>query len=437
MTKTIEKLRKSISLIDILFMFLESLTLYLIVEKLGAFTEIVFIGKGSIAVSTSYFALLIFFFSTPVYSSPFLLLSGLEHYSQTAMDILKIFAVLAFEIFTLDLQAGRPFYIFALPLSLILRLMSRKALKSLFISKVRDIPVIIFGDQEFIRNYMIGYFKNVYLKPANDFLKLEQNIGEYFNSLILLHNNREYSRVHSQYTSHLVNSGLSLGYIDSYTRVKGRVGLRIVLGALVVVIKEPLYAHKEMKILKRIFDLVLCIIFLAIFFPAFFALYLLYKVRVRGPFIYKQTRIGNSGKNFQLYKIRTFSTNHEENSRTALGPNGWVAKPKDQELVAMGRWLRRWSIDEVPQLLNVIKGDMSIVGPRPRTPGEENIEGYKIRLFVRPGLTGLWQISGRNAISAAEGEELDEYYIEHWNMLMDIQICIKTVSVIRSGLGAI
>ena len=424
-------------LTDIIFISLESFMLYFIVEKFGSFTDIPFIGKGSIAVSISYFILLIFFFTTPEYGTPFILLSGLEHYSKTVLDILKIFTILAFETFVLDLQAGRPFYLFALPSSLLLRLISRKILKSFYVNRVKEIPVYIFSDKQFISKYMSGFFGNIQLSAEINFRLVGDDVGKYLNSLVLLHGNRDYSREHSQYVMHLVGNGINLGYLDSYSRVKGRIGLRIVLGSLVIVMKEPSHVKREMKIAKRVFDLLSSSVLALVLIPFFMITFLIYKSRITGPFFYSQLRVGEGGQEFRIFKIRTLKNSRDITELDYSQTNGWFPKPSEDQLVPMGKWMRRWSIDEFPQLLNVIRGDMSVVGPRPRLPDEENTHGYKLRLSVKPGLTGIWQISGRNMVSPDEAEELDEYYIEHWNFLMDIQICIKTIGAIRSGIGAL
>ena len=436
MNRQVKSLSKSIARTDLLFMAIESLILFIIIENIGKLTDIYFVGKGSIIVTLSYFLLLIFFFTTPAYKAPFILLSGFEHYSKTAIDLLKIFTILAFEFFVFNLQAGRAFFIFALPVAILLRLMGRKGLKLIYGKKVRDIPVFVFTEKDYIKKYLQELFTNVKLEPENTFSTLSENLLRFSNSLVLLHSSKDFSREHDQYASFLVSKGITLGYLDSYTRLKGRVGLQIVFGALVVLIRQPVQASRSMRVSKRLFDVCVSGLVLVILLPFGPLFYLLFRVTNGSPVIFKQPRVGLDGKLFTLYKVRTIDSKSHTDQVSEEQSGAWAPKPNANALIPWGKYLRRWSLDELPQLVNVLKGEMSLVGPRPRLQSEENQPGYRLRLSVKPGLTGLWQISGRNLVSPSDAEELDDYYIEHWSFLMDIQISAKTFTAIRNGLGA-
>ena len=365
-----------------------------------------------------------------------MLLSGFEHYSKAAIDLLKIFTILAFEFFVFNLQAGRAFFIFALPVAILLRLIGRKGLKLLYGKKVRDIPVFVFTEKDYIKKYLQELFTNVKLESENTFSMISDNISRFANSLVLLHSSKDFSREHDQYASFLVSKGITLGYLDSYTRVKGRVGLQIVLGALVVLIRQPVQASRSMRVSKRIFDVCVSGLVLLILLPFGPLFYLLFRGNNGSPVIFKQPRVGLDGKLFTLYKVRTIDSKSHTDQVSDEQSGAWVPKPNADALIPWGKFLRRWSLDELPQLVNVLKGDMSLVGPRPRMQSEENQLGFRLRLSVKPGLTGLWQISGRNLVSPTDAEELDDYYIDHWSFLMDIQISAKTFTAIRNGLGA-
>jgi hypothetical protein len=267
MNRQVKSLTNSIARADLIFMAIESLILFLVIENIGKLTDIYFVGKGSIVVTLSYFLLLIFFFTTPAYKAPFILLSGFEHYSKAAIDLLKIFTILAFEFFVFNLQAGRAFFIFALPIAILLRLLGRKSLKMLYGRQVRDIPVFVFTEKDYIKKYLQELFTNVKLEPENTFSALSESMSRFSNSLVLLHNSKDFSREHDQYASFLVSKGITLGYLDSYTRVKGRVGLQIVLGALVVLIRQPVQASRSMRVSKRIFDICVSGLVLEFFYP--------------------------------------------------------------------------------------------------------------------------------------------------------------------------
>jgi len=203
---------------------------------------------------------------------------------------------------------------------------------------------------------------------------------------------------------------------------------------------------------KRLSDLVIASITLAIFSPLWLFIALLIKLDSRGPTFYAQERVGMDGRIFAVYKFRTMRVNadseiHREYQRKFIAGDatanvGDDEKPAyklrdDPRITRVGRWLRRFSLDEVPQLLNVLRGDMSIVGPRPPIPYE--VEAYELRhrkrLDMKPGLTGLWQVSGRNRLPFEEMVKLDLFYIENWSLLLDLKIMLRTMMVMLRGDG--
>ncbi|MCU7726404.1 sugar transferase [Actinoplanes sp. KI2] len=162
----------------------------------------------------------------------------------------------------------------------------------------------------------------------------------------------------------------------------------------------------------------------------------------RGPVIFRQERVGKDGILFTLYKFRTMVVNAEarlQELRNLNDTDGELFKMRDDPRVTpVGRWLRRLSLDELPQLINVVKGDMSLVGPRP--PLAREVAGYpadmRRRLVVKPGLTGLWQVSGRSDLSWDESIRLDLTYVENWSLAMDLAILARTVSAVVRSSGA-
>jgi exopolysaccharide biosynthesis polyprenyl glycosylphosphotransferase len=161
-----------------------------------------------------------------------------------------------------------------------------------------------------------------------------------------------------------------------------------------------------------------------------------------GPIIFRQTRVGANGELFEMYKFRSMVEGAEEELdelRDLNEVDGPIFKMRDDPRVTrVGRILRRTSLDELPQLWNVLRGDMSMVGPRPPLPSEvtEYIEWHKKRLEVRPGVTGLWQVSGRSLVSFDEQCLLDIYYIENWSLWLDFKILLRTIPQILFGNGA-
>ena len=162
----------------------------------------------------------------------------------------------------------------------------------------------------------------------------------------------------------------------------------------------------------------------------------------RGPVLFRQERVGLHGRTFHMLKFRSMVANAEALKASLLKSNeqaGPVFKMKhDPRVTAVGRFMRKHSIDELPQLVNVLRGDMSIVGPRPPVPSE--VASYETwqrrRLSVRPGLTCVWQVSGRNEISFQDWMLLDMRYIDHWSLREDFSLICRTVPVVLTGRGA-
>ncbi len=207
-------------------------------------------------------------------------------------------------------------------------------------------------------------------------------------------------------------------------------------------------------VVKRWMDVVASAFLLVIFAPLFGLIALLIKVLSPGPVLFRQIRAGKQGNGFELYKFRTmrhdsddsvhrqYATNFiggkEMNIRDKYGDRPVFKLTDDPRVTAFGRVLRRTSLDELPQLINVVKGEMSLVGPRPPIVYELQYyrEWHKKRLEAKPGLTGLWQVSGRSSVPFDEMVLLDLYYIDHWSLLTDLEILIRTIPVVLLGKGA-
>jgi exopolysaccharide biosynthesis polyprenyl glycosylphosphotransferase len=194
--------------------------------------------------------------------------------------------------------------------------------------------------------------------------------------------------------------------------------------------------------LKRAIDVGIVIILMPIWGTLSLIIMLLIKLDSPGPAIFRQTRIGRNGRPFEFLKFRTMVCNAEALKEQLLSQNerqGAVFKMKnDPRRTRIGRWLRKMSLDELPQFLNVLRGEMSLVGPRPAVP--EEVAQYetwqKRRLEVMPGCTGLWQVMGRSNTSFDEMVRLDIYYAEHWSVALDLRIMLLTIPAILSGRGA-
>jgi exopolysaccharide biosynthesis polyprenyl glycosylphosphotransferase len=214
--------------------------------------------------------------------------------------------------------------------------------------------------------------------------------------------------------------------------------------------REPLSSGS--RLLKRSFDIVISALSIALLFPVWLLIALLIKLDSKGPVFYTQERVGMDGRLFLVFKFRTMkagadSKSHREYQKAFIEGRAEAnlaadGKPTyklfaDPRITRVGKALRRTSLDEVPQLLNVLMGDMSIVGPRPPIPYE--VEAYELwhrkRLDMKPGLTGLWQVSGRNRLPFEEMVRLDLFYIENWSLLLDLKIILRTGLVMIGGEG--
>jgi exopolysaccharide biosynthesis polyprenyl glycosylphosphotransferase len=204
--------------------------------------------------------------------------------------------------------------------------------------------------------------------------------------------------------------------------------------------------HAELRGLRRVmkeaFDRTIAAAALVVLLPLLALLMLTVKCDSRGPVIFQQERVGKADRRFKLLKLRTMVADAEARRREIEPQNqadGLLFKIRDDPRVTrVGRFLRRFSLDELPQLVNVLLGHMSLVGPRPPLPGE--VEGYdgdvRRRLAVKPGITGLWQVSGRSDLSWEEGLRLDLSYVENWSLMLDLVILWRTVRAVLAGEGA-
>ncbi|WP_420176054.1 sugar transferase [Luteococcus sp. OSA5] len=219
-----------------------------------------------------------------------------------------------------------------------------------------------------------------------------------------------------------------------------RIQVRPVAGMPLVLV-EPPTTQQAGRWMKRTFDLVMASLILVMISPIMIATALAIYFNDRGPVIFKQVRVGKNGEHFECLKFRSMVTNAEEilKSLQNQGPNAVMFKMEnDPRITKVGHFIRRYSIDELPQLWNVVRGDMSLIGPRPALPKEVALYAPHVnrRLEVRPGMTGLWQVSGRSNLSWDDTVRLDLYYVDNWSMTQDLTILAMTVKAVFASDGA-
>ena len=200
---------------------------------------------------------------------------------------------------------------------------------------------------------------------------------------------------------------------------------------------------KEWQIFaKRLIDIGLSLIALILLLPVFIFTTIMIKATSKGPILFRQVRSGKNGRRFTLYKFRSMVVGAEMRKRALTHRNemqGPVFKmQRDPRVTPFGRFMRKFSIDELPQLYNVIKGDLSLVGPRPALPAEVDMyeSWQRRRLSMKPGVTCIWQVSGRNRIDFDRWMEMDLQYIDNFSIWLDFKILFRTIFVVLTGYGA-
>jgi exopolysaccharide biosynthesis polyprenyl glycosylphosphotransferase len=240
----------------------------------------------------------------------------------------------------------------------------------------------------------------------------------------------------------LEETSIDLIVAPAVTEIAGpRLKVSNVEGLPLLHLEQPVFSGVS-RVTKRLLDLVLSVIGLTVISPFLLIVALMIKFYDRGSIFYTQKRIGQNNKEFNVYKFRTmYEGSHEQRGKVMAETNKdpRLAKdPQDPRVTKPGLFLRRWSIDEIPQIINVLKGEMSLVGPRP--PLAEEVNQYekseRRRLLVKPGLTGLWQVSGRSELDWEDAVRLDLYYVENWSLTLDILIIIRTAAAVWRGEGA-
>jgi exopolysaccharide biosynthesis polyprenyl glycosylphosphotransferase len=220
-----------------------------------------------------------------------------------------------------------------------------------------------------------------------------------------------------------------------------RISVRPVGGLPLIHVEKP-RSQDAVRRAKRTFDIVGTLGLLLLFSPVFaFSAFRIWSYD-RGPVLFRQTRVGRDGAAFHCWKFRTMVTNAEDLLAELHAKEGYTGglfkMENDPRITPPGKWLRRFSIDELPQLVNVLTGDMSLVGPRPPLKHEvaQYDDAMARRLRVRPGMTGLWQVSGRSDLSWSEAIRLDLYYVDNWSMVQDLTILARTFSAVFGRHGA-
>ena len=242
----------------------------------------------------------------------------------------------------------------------------------------------------------------------------------------------------------LEKTNIQLVLAPALTNIAGpRIHTKPIAGLPLIHVDKPTYRGAN-RIVKRSFDTIGSALLLLAFSPLLIALMAAVKFTSPGPIFFKQERVGINGDVFRMIKFRSMVVDAEarlaelKKQQRDAGNDTLFKMKDDPRITSIGRIIRRFSLDELPQLVNVLKGDMSLVGPRP--PLMDEVATYhreaRLRLLVRPGMTGLWQVSGRSSLSWEDTVRLDTYYVENWSLTSDLVILWKTVKAVVSSSGA-
>ncbi len=256
------------------------------------------------------------------------------------------------------------------------------------------------------------------LTPAQDPAPFVRWLAKYYKQIVLLHDYNYF------------------GSLWVETRdLSGKLGLEFQYHLL----------HPFWYRLKRALDWIVALMLVILLAPLFLVIMLIIKLDSPGPVFFRQRRLGKDFRIFKVFKFRTMVVNAEEELSRLLQQNPTLRSqyekyhkiPNDPRVTRVGRWLRKYSLDELPQLINVLRGEMSLVGPRAYMPAELSDMGSYAEIILRvpPGMTGWWQVQGRHRTSFQQRLKMDEYYISNWSIWMDIFILLKTIWVVLSGHG--
>lgn len=397
---------------------------------------------------------------------------GAVEYKRVAQATLKLFGALAIAMVFVRVDVVRGYFAVALPLGLILltgdrwiwrKWLNRKRAEGKYLSKV-----IVIGeaaDVEYVinqieKNPAAGYQtagvalptldKSMELRPPwykiavvstlTDVSRMVEVAGA--DAVIVAGPVPGGSKYIRELGWKLEASGTELVLASSLTNVAGpRIHWRPVDGLPLVHVELPQYAGGK-HVLKRVVDIAVASMALLVLSPVLLALAVIVKRDSAGPIIFRQLRAGRNGIPFHMLKFRSMVQTAEtdlESLRELNEGAGLLFKIRnDPRVTKCGRWMRKYSLDELPQFWNVLTGEMSLVGPRPPLPNE--VERYEKftnrRLLIKPGITGLWQINGRSTLPWEESIRLDLYYVENWSLTGDLIIMWRTFRALRSPAGA-
>jgi exopolysaccharide biosynthesis polyprenyl glycosylphosphotransferase len=395
--------------------------------------------------------------------------TGADEFKRVSAASLRLMAVLAIVAYIFKIEIARGYVAVALPLGTLLLLLGRygqrrwvhaERRRGQFVHRV----VVVGGvegirdlAEQFTRESYVGYAlvgacmpttSEAFALPGVPVLgsmtQVMRAVSESGADTVAVTSGPGMSpAVLRQLSWEIEGTGIGLVVAPALLDVAGpRISVRPVAGLPLLHVEEPELTGVRQVVKATVEWVAATIAFIAIL-PIVIAMMIVVRLDSPGSPLFRQTRVGRNGKEFTVYKMRTMRADAESLLDSLREQNeaadGLLFKIRDDPRVTrVGRYLRKWSLDELPQLWNVVRGDMALVGPRPPLPGEVAQYGAEVarRLLVRPGITGLWQVSGRSNLSWDDSVRLDLYYVENWSLALDAMIVWKTIFAIFRKEGA-
>ena len=367
-----------------------------------------------------------------------LLVAGTEYYVRVLRSTLIAFAGTGLVGFIGSVDAARPFVLFAFPLGTLVFIANRWVIRAWARSNAPVQRLVIVGSNYADTRNALVADKALRIDVVDSRAMVSPvEVGEWCRTtsadVVVIganHGLSQYELRELMWT--LDEEGVEVWFDAATQFIRTGKGVMIPSKLTTLMVFDPVHLSDGQRLLKRSCDVVFALVALVVFVPVVVIGALAIVLTMGRPVVFVQKRIGRDGKLFSIWKLRTMNE-----GESAVIPEGMTKNPDDPRVTPVGRVLRRWSIDEIPQFWNVLKGDMSVVGPRPRLPEEVVASSISSRrLRAKPGITGLWQTSGRSLMPFAEADALDVNYVDSWSLLGDVVIVLRTVRVVLSGRGA-
>ena len=367
-----------------------------------------------------------------------LLVAGTEYYVRVLRSTLIAFAGTGLVGFIGSVDAARPFVLFAFPLGTLVFIANRWVIRAWARSNAPVQRLVIVGSNYADTRNALAADKALRIDVVDSRAMVSPvEVGEWCRStsadVVVIganHGLSQYELRELMWT--LDEEGVEVWFDAATQFIRTGKGIMIPSKLTTLMVFDPVHLSDGQRLLKRSFDVVFAVVALVVFVPFVVVGALAILLTMGRPVVFVQKRIGRDGKLFSIWKLRTMKA-----GESADAPVGMSKNPDDPRITAVGRVLRRWSIDEVPQFLNVLAGNMSVVGPRPRLPEEVVSSSVTSRrLRAKPGISGPWQTSGRSLMTLTEADALDVNYVDSWSLLGDVVIVLRTIRVVLSGRGA-